>query len=196
MKGKYTILDREYQHAMIIFTRELTQKSIDYTVIGGGAVQIHIANATKNPEALHSKLRKTGDIDIVVDAPLEEMILLFNELTSQGEASNREPGRAFIGPVSVNYLPEGYLHGFDHQFALSETELKNLRGTQVKVQVPEVCIAAKLTGSFKNKDITDIRALHRELGENLDESKIRHALSLLGKEEKMDVYHGLTRNDQ
>ena len=191
MKGKYTILDREYHHALTLITKELSGRGIDYCIIGGGAVQIHVVSAAQDIEALRDRLRRTGDIDTIVNAPLEEMVLLFNELTAQGVASNRGFGKAFIGGVSINYMPKGYLQGFSHEFAFGETEYKDVRGTQVNVQAPEICIAAKLTGSFQLKDIQDIRLLHRELGGKLDESKIRHALPQLGQEGKMDVYHGI-----
>ena len=141
---------------------------------------------------LREMLRQTGDIDIVVGTSLESMVLMFNELAAQGEASNKGVGKAYVGKISINYLPEGHLKGFDHSFALQETRQVLVRGTPVTVQVPEVCIAAKLSGSFQLKDIHDIRMLHEALGKDIDEAKMRSALERIKQECKMDLYKRIT----
>ncbi|HLC75164.1 MAG TPA: hypothetical protein VJH88_04905 [Candidatus Nanoarchaeia archaeon] len=138
MKGDYTILDQPYRNAMTLVCGEFDRRGVEYAVIGGGAVQIQIVNAIEEPEKLTDLLRRTGDIDIVVDAPIEEMVLMFNELASEGRASNSIKGKPRVGNVSINYLVPGELKGVDHKLSLEESEYKRISGTQVHVETPEM----------------------------------------------------------
>jgi hypothetical protein len=195
MKGKFTIQSQEYRNALHLLHQELSCRGIDYTVIGGGGVQVHLAKAVDDPVQLQRMLRKTGDIDIAVDADLGELVCLFNELAAEGKASNRSVGNAFVGRVSIQYAVPGDLYGYEdnHSFVMQDGEYVTLSdGIVVKSSSPEALIAAKLSGSFKPKDRLDILNLKEALGEDIDELKIKRILALLGQEDQIDKYKSLT----
>jgi hypothetical protein len=195
MKGGLTIYDREYETALNILHGELECRGIRYAVIGGGSVQIHIAAEIEDHIAHKKMLRKTGDIDIVIDAPLEEQVLLFNELVQGGYASANEMGSAQFGRVVVNYIAPEEVKGFggiEEELIFSETEYRQLpHGGDICVTKPEQTIAAKLTGSYKLKDVTDIKRLLVVFKDRIDEAKLIRFLELLGKPEKFETYRSL-----
>ena len=199
MKGDLTILDQPYQHAVRELSQALDDRDIQYSIYGGGAVQMHqLAAATKQgKKPSRDSFRKTGDIDLAVGESLEQMLVFFNELTALGVASNTGAGSASIGPVQINYCVPGKVKGFEdrHAYLLdhcSTIPLQLGRGrVWVSVEDPELVIAAKLTGSLKPKDTLDIRRL-RATG--VSDAAVRKVLAELGMPEKFDLYASIIKN--
>jgi len=199
MQGKFTIVTKEYRQALHLLSVAFRERDIDYAIIGGGAVQLHIGSVVDAIE-LEKHLRRTGDIDVAVNADLSEMVEMFNELAlSHKRVSNLAFGTAIINGVYISYFVPRELKGFEnyHDLVLRESspiEIK-IRNTPLKVQVenPEMIVAAKLTGDLKLKDVFDIKQLYSILNPRgkFNEKKLLELLQQFGREDKIQTFYSI-----
>jgi len=208
MKGELTIKDHEYFEPLVAITQELDQAGIPYCIFGGGAVQIAMASLLtkgktdmRKEPSLDEHLRKTGDIDILIDAPQDTLVAKLNELCEayQDKHPRLEPGSLHFGKTVINYPTDpSDLKGFKDEIPrIFKTAQRTLlkRGNQVyniTIESPEYIIAAKLTGdSIKPKDEFDILHLStvaEKSGKLINVKELKYILSRLGNPEKFDAY--------
>lgn len=88
----YNIQKPEYFYALFALTREFYNKNIPITVVGGAAIQAHIANGlgrktgkTVDQLDLENILRKTDDIDVVSMCEEKDVLEVLNGLKYEEE---------------------------------------------------------------------------------------------------------------
>jgi len=203
MKGKYNLTDKEYLEAVKRLSQICEENNIDYAIIGGAAVQIILSQYIESRTTLQQQLRRTGDIDIAVDCSLEEMVLALNKAATEGDIKNQGNNVIYIGNIGINYSTPGELKGFQdlHRQVIDDSKMVyiKLNNREVKTIVvnPEQLIAAKLSGSFKEKDQDDIQNLYfimKRAGENIKEQRLKFWLEKLNKTELYQTFISLTHS--
>ncbi len=221
MKGDLNLKDREYFTLLSTLCQELDRNGIRYFIFGGAAAQIEIASTItesgkrdfRKESGLEEHLRKTGDIDLFINCPIDQLIPLFNHICAY--LSSRHPNipcaadqnAIRFGKATANYatLPTE-LKGFENQLddILCDVQERPIsagnKTYHFSIESPEYNIAAKLTGNkIKPKDVFDIRHLVYVLsqkGKGIDEMKLKKILQNIGKPTAFDTYKNIASSQE
>ncbi len=159
-----------------------------FAVAGGMGVQALLAEA-----GLDHLLRRTGDVDILVDGEEARVVRALNQLAAVNEnlevVQNPAAKNARVGPLNVDWINEpSRLRGMEAAWApsIERARIARVRRVEVPVQEPEVLVAAKLTGQkVRPQDELDIAGVIQS-GIELDEVRLRQLLA--GRPERFDIF--------
>ena len=159
--------------------RAFEEEGLPFAIAGGMGVQALLANA-----GLEHLLRRTGDVDVLVNGEDARVVRALNHLSAAEPRltviQNPNAKNARVGPMDVDWINEpSRLRGMETQWApsIEHARVVQVRGLSVPVQQPEVLIAAKLTGQkIRPQDELDIAGVLQS-GISLDEARLKDLVS-------------------
>lgn len=163
-------------------------EGLPFAIAGGMGVQALLADA-----GLEHLLRRTGDVDVLVNGEDSRVVRALNDLAATTRRlsviQNPAAKNARVGPMSVDWINEpSRLRGMEAAWApsIDHARVVQVRRLALPVQEPEVLVAAKLTGQkVRPQDELDISGVVQS-GAPLDEGRLRGLLS--ARPDRFDIY--------
>ncbi len=179
MRGRLRIVDRECLDVLAALRTAFEDENLPFAIAGGIGVQALLASAD-----LEHLLRRTGDVDVLVDGDDARIVRALNRLAAVHERLPviQNPGakNARVGPMNVDWINEpSRLRGMETAWVASieRARVVQVRGLSVPVQQPEVLVAAKLTGQkVRPQDELDIAGVLQS-GVELEEARVRELVA-------------------
>jgi hypothetical protein len=188
MRGRLRIVDPECLDVLEALCEALEDEGLPFAIAGGMGVQALLASA-----GLEHLLRRTGDVDVLVNGEDARVVRALNRLAASHARLTviQNPGakNARVGAMNVDWINEpSRLRGMEAAWApsIERARVVQVRRLDLPVQEPEVLVAAKLTGhKVRPQDELDIASVLQS-GVVLDEVRLRGLLA--ARPERLEIF--------
>jgi hypothetical protein len=175
VRGRLRIVDPACLEVLGALDAAFEEEGLTYAVAGGMGVQALLAEG-----GLDHLLRRTGDVDVVVNGGDTRVVRALNRLAAAhqrlGVVQNPVAKNARVGPMNVDWINEpSRLRGMEAAFvpSIDHAHLAHVRGLELPIQEPEFLVAAKLTGQkIRPQDELDVAGVIQS-GVGFDSDRVK-----------------------